>query len=208
VAEFCWVKSVIAKLRKTHSLAMIEAGLASHFLRVHQLTSTPNQLLLEVCDGASDEICNELAELRPALSLDDVVSGFELLIPDADRQLNGAFFTPPLISAYLAAEAIRPDTANACDPACGCGAILLACARRLAVLHNETLAQVIATRVFGVDICEYNVRRARVLLNLAAVAENSDQDVLLTPPSCGKPTASMSTGIRSFLTLVEAPLTR
>lgn len=54
------------------------------------------------------------------------------------RKARGAFFTPALVSDFLASWAIRSETDRVLEPSCGEASFLLAAAARLRKLKSQT----------------------------------------------------------------------
>ena len=58
-------------------------------------------------------------------NINDFVNIFELLVPINDKKINGAFFTPNLITDFIVSQTITSSSQKVCDPSCGCGAFLI-----------------------------------------------------------------------------------
>jgi len=67
------------------------------------------------------------------LSLEDLLEIFELAIPPADRDLNGAVYTPAHIADFMCQRAITRGDEVVADISCGAGAFLLGAVRRCAL---------------------------------------------------------------------------
>lgn len=152
---------------------IIENSLVAAYLEKQGTAVKKNLVLTSAVKGADKKVVAQIQELRPNLSLDDIAAAFELMIPDEDRQLNGAFFTPEKISSFMAAAVIQAETDTICDPACGCGALLLG-AVKSSKLANKGVKEIIEENIYGVDLCDYNIRRARLLLNLYLTDQEGD----------------------------------
>ena len=119
------------------------------------------------------------AEVLPSsISLEDVITIFELAIPEAERTTNGAVYTPSYIRDYIVRQVLHSATKplDMClyaDIACGCGAFLYSLAE---TIHECT--QVPFTTIFhhlyGVDISETSITRAKILLSLVALLHGEE----------------------------------
>ncbi|MFN0132108.1 MAG: class I SAM-dependent DNA methyltransferase [Phycisphaerales bacterium] len=78
------------------------------------------------------------------------------------RRRAGIYYTPAPLADHLADQALGPDPRHICDPACGCGAILLAAARHL--LARGVSPADIARRLHGMDTDPLAVELARTAL--------------------------------------------
>ena len=108
-----------------------------------------------------------------SISLEDVITIFELAIPGAERTTNGAVYTPSYIRNYIVRQVLHstPRPLNIClcaDIACGCGAFLYTLAE---IIHERTQLPfaTIYHHLFGVDISEMSIIRAKILLSLVAL---------------------------------------
>ena len=113
-------------------------------------------------------------EMLPStISLEDVITIFELAIPGAERTANGAVYTPNYIRNYIVEQIqhsiAKPlDECLCADIACGCGAFLYTLAE---TIHKRTQASfaTIYRRLYGVDVSEISIIRAKILLSLVAL---------------------------------------
>lgn len=115
----------------------------------------------------------DMEVLPSALSLEDVITIFELAIPGAERTANGAVYTPSYIRNYIVGQVFHSiakphDECLCADIACGCGAFLYTLAE---TIHNRTQAPfaTIYHHLYGVDISEMSITRAKILLSLVAL---------------------------------------
>lgn len=165
-------KNIIATIIKTFSINEIEKHLIYSYIIKEELNYLdsdslrfifrdfiPNNELLGFC---------ELVELR---NIKDLENALELLIPDSDRKLNGAFFTPTYIVDYIIKE-LSPFEKDKClDPSCGCGAFLVGLIDYFRKNFNKTIREIVRDNIYGADILDYNVRRTKLILTIYGLQE-------------------------------------
>ncbi|MBI2451047.1 MAG: N-6 DNA methylase [Parcubacteria group bacterium] len=158
-----------------YSIEEIEQAIIQAFVENKNFRVKNNLLLLDVINKKSDNVENIKKLIQIPTNFDDLVSAFELLIPKDDRKLNGAFFTPSVITNFMADELISSPNAKICDPSCGCGAFLIATCEKFKNKFNKSIIEVIENNIYGVDILDYGVRRCKLLLSLLAIAYGEDK---------------------------------
>lgn len=157
-----------------YSIEEIEWTIVQAFVENQNLRVKNNLLLLDILNKKSKNIEEIKQVIQIPKSFDDLVNAFELLIPRGDRKLNGAFFTPSIITNYMTDELISSANTKVCDPSCGCGAFLIAVCKKFKQKFNKSIKDVIENNIYGVDILEYGVKRCKILLSLLAVAHGED----------------------------------
>lgn len=149
------------------------------FLRSHHLTAEQGFLAQFVAAG--DERMNvDVRQLSDCISLEDVITIFELAIPGAERTSNGAVYTPRFIRDYIVGQvihsAVKPLEACLCaDIACGCGAFLYTLAENIREKTQIPFSS-IYHHLYGVDISEVSITRAKILLSLVALQHGENVD--------------------------------
>ena len=105
-------------------------------------------------------------------TIKDLENHLELIIPQNDRKLNGAFFTPDYIIDFIAKE-IKPqkDDKNL-DPSCGCGAFLIGLTEYYKTTFSKSVKSIVKENIYGSDILAYNIHRAKLLLTIYALQHN------------------------------------
>lgn len=117
-------------------------------------------------------ILNTLSKIEH-FSFKDLENALEQIIPNKDKKINGAFFTPEYIVDYIIKE-INPDLTNnkkIVDLSCGCGAFLLG-VLRYSYLKNLNLKKIVKNNLYGYDILKYNIDRTKILLALFCLEHN------------------------------------
>ena len=143
------------------------------FLQCHHLEAKTGFLAkfvdLEPADAES---------LPSSLSLEDVITIFELAIPGAERTTNGAVYTPSFIRNYIVGQVLHSvtkplDMCLCVDIACGCGAFLYTLAE---IIHERTQMPfaTIFHHLYGVDISKMSITRAKILLSLVALLHGEE----------------------------------
>ena len=93
----------------------------------------------------------------------------EVLIPQDDRKLNGAFFTPRYVVDFIINEIQPKENETNLDPSCGCGAFLIGLVKYYKQTFNKPIKETVRENIFGSDILGYNIRRAKLLLTIYAM---------------------------------------
>ena len=137
------------------------------FLRCHHLEAGTGFLAQFV------DLDPDVEALPCSISLEDVITIFELAIPGAERTTNGAVYTPSYIRNYIVRQVLHSiakplDECLCADIACGCGAFLYTLAE---TFHERTQVPfaTIYHHLYGVDISEISITRAKILLSLVAL---------------------------------------
>lgn len=157
---------------------VIENAFVQLFVELNNIEVKNNLLIKKIIQDNSKMVLsvkNELYKKFESKNIEDFVNIFELLVPNSDKKINGAFFTPKLITNYIVSETVKTSTQKICDPSCGCGAFLISAAKYIAKQFNKQIIDIIEHNLFGVDIADYSVRRAKILLTLLALKNNEDK---------------------------------
>lgn len=116
------------------------------------------------------------------LTLEDLVSIFEYVISPADKEVNGAVYTPSYIREYIIREILCEwPKSTWCekkygDIACGCGGFFLTLAQILHEFTGCTFFEIFKNNIYGVDIQKYSIQRSKILLILLALLYSEDKE--------------------------------
>jgi len=169
--------TVITALTATTSAQHIEAALIAEYAATLPTCPAPQSRVSTALHAADPDLRAHLAAASPPTTwtFDTLVAACEALLPAGK---TGGVFTPAAVADFMAAQAFTHldathkdfTTVTVMDPACGCGALLIAAARALRARSGEPLA-VACSRLHGTDINADNIRRAHLLLELLCLAE-------------------------------------
>jgi methylase of polypeptide subunit release factors len=171
------MQKYIDYLIKKYNTEKIEIAFVQLFTDINEIIVKNNVIIksiLSIRDNEIMEIKEFLSDKNIELDLFDLVNIFEILIPLKDRKLNGAFFTPKFITSFISSQAIPNKDSKVCDPSCGCGAFLLSSAEFINKEYNKEYTRIIEENLFGVDIADYSIRRAKILLSLLTLLNKED----------------------------------
>ncbi|MBP7496340.1 MAG: N-6 DNA methylase [Bacteroidales bacterium] len=105
-------------------------------------------------------------------TIKDLENILELLIPETDRKFNGAFFTPTYIVESIINEVKPLETDKCIDLSSGCGAFHIGLVDYYKKNFNKNIKNIIKENIYGVDILEYNIKRAKILLTILGLQNN------------------------------------
>ncbi len=168
----------LLKIIDKYNPQVIENALVQLFVEVNNVEVKNNLFIKNIIQDNSEMVIsvkNELYKIFESKNIEDFVNIFELLVPNSDKKINGAFFTPKLITNYIVSETVKTPTQRICDPSCGCGAFLISAAKYIAKQFDKRTIDIIEQNLFGVDIADYSVRRAKILLTLLALKNKEDK---------------------------------
>lgn len=169
---------IIEKLLTTYEIQEIEVAFIQIFIELNNIKVSKNELIKLILSKNSDKANNLRSKIKrnfQKIDLYDLINIFELLIPARDRKLNGAFFTPKIITEFITNNTIKSQNEKICDPSCGCGAFLIEAANYINVKYKKNIVDIIENNLHGVDIANYSTDRAKILLTLLALQKNEDK---------------------------------
>lgn len=115
----------------------------------------------------------------PKIHFEDLIELFEFVISPADKEINGAVYTPEYIRHYIIKEALgykqKINDIKVGDISCGCGGFLFDAAMFIKNKTGKTYYEIFKSNIFGLDITSYSINRTKILLTLLALYENEDK---------------------------------
>src|SRR3989344_2180910 len=171
-------KNLSNLLTRYDSLA-IENALVQLFVENNNIRVKKNVFIKKILDSKNKDIPiikNLLASEISGKNIFDFVNIFELLVPSSDKKINGAFFTPKFITDFIVSQTITSSSQKICDPSCGCGAFLISATVFISKKYKKNIINIIEENIYGVDIADYSVRRAKILLSLLALQNGEDKE--------------------------------
>jgi len=165
----------------------VDRLIISAFLVVNNLKPQKNNLLKSyLIDRNSKDEYISLIEFISAINLDarefrfeELIELFEYVISPADRIINGAIYTPEEIRTLIIKETfwkidIIVESFKISDIAMGCGGFLFNASIELKNRTGKSYSEIFKNYIFGLDIQEYSVNRAKLLLSLLALQSGED----------------------------------
>ena len=122
------------------------------------------------------------AEFRDGLTTESLVKLFEFVISPANRIVSGAVYTPIKVREIILQNVLgdkREDelrTIRVADISCGCGGFLMDAALWIHKKTGKPYVEIFRDNIFGIDIQDYAIERAKILLSLLALSEGEDAD--------------------------------
>lgn len=169
----------LEKILGEHDPLIIETALVQLFVKANGILVKRNTLIKKMLGNKDEDVLavkESLIDKVEATNITDFVNIFELLVPRDDKKINGAFFTPKIITDFVVSQTITSPSQKVCDPSCGCGAFLIAATTFIAEKFGKNIINIIEENLYGVDISEYSVRRAKILLSLLSLKNGGDKE--------------------------------
>ena len=169
-------KPIIRHLTKiTNSPKQLENALICTFAQQHKLSLSKLPFLCkDFCIHDSKSYALVAAYLRSKsikLTITDLITIFDHLIPAATKKSFGAVYTPHEICDYIVKEVLKKRTSPivVLDPSCGCGAFLLEYAEQTHKKFGISFAEIAQKYIYGVDVDTNALNQATKLLALQAL---------------------------------------
>ena len=159
--------------------------IVSSYVESHQLKVGKGTYLSRYLIDEGDEILKGLLRtIRQShcqFGLEELVEVFEFVISPADKEVNGAIYTPAFIREFIVRRVLAGyDKKTWCnllyaDLSCGCGGFFYTL---LKIIREEqtdfSISDFLRRCVLGVDIKEYSVERTKILLSLYTLQEGEE----------------------------------
>lgn len=184
-------KNILAFLKKNKLFAPddVDSLIVSAFLAYKKQTVNCNLLLIQCIQHVipnKNELLKDLLNIisshQENFDFEDLIQLFEFVISPVDRIINGAVYTPQLIRQFIIKETILKNKkklngqTTIADIACGCGAFLVDAAVNLKKFTRLTYKEIYDKNLYGIDIENYAINRAKLLLSLWALIEGEDDN--------------------------------
>jgi adenine-specific DNA-methyltransferase len=172
------VRDIIRSIQ--HDEIMLNKVIVTMFIRANALEGLKNRLLRDLFLDTTKVSALFIMEFPTSFSLDEVIEAFELGVPDKEKVLNGAIYTPGYIKDFIIEETlakVQGDLSGilAADISCGCGGFLCSMAMHLKERTGQSYTKIFKSRLFGLDISATSIDRTKILLSLLAVKQGEDK---------------------------------
>ncbi|MDE6000329.1 MAG: N-6 DNA methylase [Bacteroidaceae bacterium] len=164
----------ISKLIKNYAdkAELMNKLVVTAFLKNHHLEAGKG-FLAQFVTIEDDRLEADINVLSNSILLEDVITIFELAIPQEERTTNGAVYTPQFIRDYIVRHTLHSttkplETCLCADISCGCGAFLYTLAENIHKCTHASFAN-IYHNLYGIDVCDISICRAKILLSLVAL---------------------------------------
>lgn len=175
----------IFRFLKSYSCGVNETNrlIVSSFLKSCDILSPRNDCINALVIHEKDDDFDKFLEFDSCFkiaSFEDLITAFEFVISPEEKIITGAIYTPKPIRDFIVSNAldVKPNVSatSVCDIACGCGGFLLSSAMYLRTELGISYSKIFSEYLFGLDLMEYSVERARILLSLLAIVNGEDAE--------------------------------
>lgn len=109
-------------------------------------------------------------------SLSDLVSIFELLIPQFEKKERGVVYTPTEIASFIVKHTLDYDfIPTVLDPSCGCGAFLVTAAEYMHQRYDAAYSDIVSSYLYGIDVDSDAIDRIKSLLSLQILLNGENE---------------------------------
>ena len=167
-------KNIIKALNTySNNTSEIERMIVYAFLKKSNIGYNNSSILNDYLSELGSTLCDKAIEFfgrtDVVLSLDLIVELFEQIVPEGEKKEKGIVYTPREIKEYIVSSVCRTNNApTVIDPSCGCGAFLVTAAQYIHQHFNISYSDVISQNIFGIDIDDGAIIKAKLLLELLA----------------------------------------
>lgn len=175
-------RNVLLFLKQINYLStqQVDAIVVSSFLEYHQINiSIPIvSLLSDEEKDLEQQFIARWRKYQASFDFEDLIELFEFIVSPADKEVNGAVYTPRYIREYIVDEVFKYIPENEIqnvvigDLACGCGGFLITLAEKLHHQYGLKYSWIYSHNIIGVDIAKYSVERTKIMLKLLALLEH------------------------------------
>ncbi|AUM63306.1 SAM-dependent methyltransferase [Brevibacillus laterosporus] len=182
------IKGIMRKILKLESnIDILESSILYAFIKVNGYNRDIKNVLvknflLNSKVSLSEKIVKLIKDNNIRFDFEVLVSIFELIIPMEEKKINGAHYTPVFIIKEILEETLDQDKLGSdsnyfiCDTACGTGAFFIPTTLKIVELKKSDFYTVYKNYLYGIDISEESIKKAKILLSLLAVIHGEDRE--------------------------------
>lgn len=180
-------KSIVAYLNKlSDNLSIVNKLIVEAYLQFNNIEVIKNKIILSCIKGNNkkqlEEFINLIRLKNEKFDFEDLIQLFEITIPTKDVAVNGAVYTPNYIKNYIVQESFKSisdknyQNIKVADIACGTGAFLYTVAEKIKQKTKSSYFEIFKNNIYGLDISDYTIKRAKILLILLAISNREDKE--------------------------------
>ena len=168
--------------------------LVSAFIYTNNIEVRNNNLIKELLLNSNDaDVCSLsklVVDTYQEFSIELLIELFEFVISPAEKEVNGAVYTPKNIRDFIVQESFNNfplkdwKSLIIADISCGCGGFFISVAEYIKNHINIKYSE-IYKHLYGVDIEEYSIERTKILLTLYAIQNGEDVEDFTFNLFCG-----------------------
>lgn len=179
----------ISMFLKKYSVDVIKINrlIVSAFISINNIEVRNNKLIKNLIisennDGEYKSLVKFIDIINKSMvhiSIENLIELFEFVISPADKEVNGAVYTPYYIREYITNETLKKfnqqnwSTLKIADISCGCGGFFVTVTEVIKKNINISFDN-LYKNYFGVDIEAYSIERTKILLSLYAIQHGED----------------------------------
>jgi tRNA1(Val) A37 N6-methylase TrmN6 len=166
-------KNLLKELSISYEINLIEQHLVYYYVVSNNINYQKSGILADYLKDFEEELklFFDISSLQ-IKTIKELENYLELLIPENDRKLNGAFFTPNYIIDFIINNLKPKINHKNIDPSCGAGAFLISLAEYYKNELGQSVKETVKNNIYGADILEFNIIRTKILLSLFALQNN------------------------------------
>lgn len=185
------MKQVLQYLKRRHvtDTQTINRLFVAAFITTNQLKVSNHSYIYRYLIAEDEEssrhliwILKHLRDKNIEIGLEELISLFEFVISPSDREVTGAVYTPKAVRSRIISQCLGGipvytlAESRVADISCGCGGFLMDTAWYIHQRSGKPYAEIFRDNIFGIDIEDYAIERAKILLTLLALTEGEDGD--------------------------------
>ena len=160
---------------------LVNQIIVTAFVNGNNIQVASNYLIKSLILSNDDTQFINWLDYNCGFSFEQLIEAFEVAIPSKDQQVNGAVYTPKMIKDYIVRSSIDKlsysmENVLSADISCGCGAFLYTLAIHIHKQTGQSFKYIIENQIFGLDINESSIKRAKILLSLLALSNGEDYE--------------------------------
>jgi len=166
------------------NLSIVNKLIVEAYLQFNKIEVRKNINILSCLQGNDKKQIAEFINLVRLkigkFDFEDLINLFEISIPTKDVTVNGAVYTPNYIKKFIVEETLKSLPNNnynnilVADIACGTGAFLYSVAEKIKEETTKSYSDIFSENIYGLDISDYTIARAKILLSLLAISNGED----------------------------------
>lgn len=170
------VKKTIKALNKySNNVSEIERMIVYAFIKKENIEYNYSDIIKDYVSQLNgmlrDKAIDFFSKDEEMLSFDFIVELFEQIVPEIEKKERGIVYTPRKIKEYIISQVVKSNKVpSIIDPSCGCGGFLVTAAQYIHKQFNKSYCDIISQNIFGIDIDNSAIAKAKLLLELLASA--------------------------------------